>query len=141
MTGIKTEKIYDKKGNLLVLILREGDYPEGLKFYNDDRDFIQVGTWHYQKGQKIQGHNHLVFERISRRTQEVVYLKSGKIKAGIYDEQDNLVTTVILAKGDIIIFLAGGHDFEILEDNTQVFEVKNGPYAGVEKDKRKFHEK
>ncbi len=141
MNGTKTEKIYSKEGDLLAIILRSGDYPEGLNFYNKEEDFIQLGTWKYQKGQKIKGHNHLIFERAAQRTQEAVYLKSGKIKSGIYDEQDNLMENIILTEDDIIVFLAGGHDFEILEDNTQVFEVKNGPYAGVEKDKRKFYEK
>ena len=79
MNGTKTEKIYSKEGDLLAIILRSGDYPEGLNFYNKEEDFIQLGTWKYQKGQKIKGHNHLIFERAAQRTQEAVYLKSGKL--------------------------------------------------------------
>lgn len=141
MTGIKTEKIYDKEGNLLAFVLRAGDYPEGLNFYNEDRDFIQVGTWKYRKGKKIKTHNHLIFERKAERTQEVVFVKKGKMRLDIYDEQDDLLKSVVLTAGDVALQLAGGHGFEILKDDTQILEVKNGPYFGPEKDKRKFNGK
>ncbi len=130
----KIEKVYDGN-NLLAIVLRNGDYTEGVNFINDENDYIQVGTWNYDKGKLLKAHRHNVFKRIAKRTQEVVYVKSGKMKSNIYNEQDNLLTEIGLETGDIIIYLAGGHDFEILEDNTQVFEVKNGPYFGLEVDK------
>ena len=37
-----------------------------------------------------------------------------------------------------MIILSGGHGYEILEDNTQIIEAKNGPFIDVETDKRKF---
>jgi hypothetical protein len=33
-----------------------------------------------------------------------------------------------------VIFLDGGHGFEVLED-TKLIEVKQGPYPGKDKDK------
>ena len=47
------------------------------------------------------------------------------------------VCSRILESGDIIILAAGGHGFEMLED-TEIFEVKQGPYAG-ENDKTRFN--
>ena len=29
----------------------------------------------------------------------------------------------------------GGHNYEILEENTLVYEFKTGPYEGIDKDK------
>jgi hypothetical protein len=34
--------------------------------------------------------------------------------------------------------LRGGHGYEILEDGTQVLEVKNGPYLGPDVDRRRL---
>ena len=35
----------------------------------------------------------------------------------------------ILNAGDVILLAAGGHGFEMLED-SEIIEVKQGPYAG-----------
>ena len=135
MAEIKKEEIYDKD-DLLVIILRAGDYLPGTNFYNRENDFIQTGTWNHPKGHKIKAHSHQTFDRIVKRTQEMVYLKEGKMKSNIYDKKDKFLAEILLNPGDVIIYLDGGHDFEILEDNTQVFEIKNGPYFGTEKDKK-----
>ena len=36
------------------------------------------------------------------------------------------------------MLLRGGHGYEILEDGTQVLEVKNGPYLGPDVDRRRL---
>jgi hypothetical protein len=41
-----------------------------------------------------------------------------------------------LAAGSIVLLLGGGHGFRMMED-TVLFEVKQGPYAG-DKDKARF---
>ena len=126
-----------KDGDLtLAIIIRNGDFKEGLNFFSQDEDFVQVGTWNYNQGKVLNAHNHLVFDRQVNRTQEVVIIKSGKLKADFYNEEDQVVKTLELSAGDVFICLNGGHGYEVLADNTQVMEVKNGPYLGVEKDKR-----
>jgi mannose-6-phosphate isomerase-like protein (cupin superfamily) len=42
----------------------------------------------------------------------------------------------ILNAGDLILLIRGGHGFKVLED-LEMFEVKQGPYAG-DQDKIKF---
>ena len=130
------KEIIKDKNKLIATVLRNGDYPKGLAFFNDDNDFIQVGTWNYDKGKLVKDHRHKVFSRQARRTQEVIMVKSGKMKVKIFTDKDKLIKNIILKKGDVIIQLNGGHGFEILENNTQIFEVKNGPFMGVEKDKK-----
>lgn len=120
----------------LAIIIRNSDFKEGLNFFSKDEDFVQVGTWNYNEGKILKAHNHLISERSVNRTQEVVIIRSGKLKADFYSEDDRLIKSEVLSGGDIIICLAGGHGYEVLEDKTQVLEVKNGPYLGVEKDKR-----
>ena len=45
----------------------------------------------------------------------------------------------VLNSGDIILLASGGHGFEMLE-NTEIIEVKQGPFAG-EVDKTRFKAK
>jgi hypothetical protein len=41
---------------------------------------------------------------------------------------------VVLNSGDTILLASGGHGFEMLED-TEMLEIKQGPYSGVTNDK------
>ncbi|MDP3990940.1 MAG: hypothetical protein Q8P63_01450 [Candidatus Nealsonbacteria bacterium] len=132
---MKKEVIKDKD-RILAVILREGDFPEGLSFHTEEKDFVQLATWYYNKGKKTSTHSHKIAERKADRTQEVIYLKRGKAKVEIYAEDDKLLSEIILKAGDLIIIFGGGHGFEILEDGTQAIEFKNGPYLGLEKDRR-----
>jgi mannose-6-phosphate isomerase-like protein (cupin superfamily) len=69
-------------------------------------------------------------------TQETLFIKKGKVKVTFYNEQKQFLETCTLKSGDVILLVSGGHDFEMLED-TDMIEVKQGPYAG-EDDKERF---
>ena len=134
---MKTEKIMD--GDLiLAIVIRNSDWEEGLNFVSSEEDYLQVGIWGYNKGKKLEPHIHLLAPREVLRTQEVVFVKDGRIKADIYTEKGEFLKSVELRKGDVIILLNGGHGYEILEDNTRVLEVKNGPYVGADKDRKRI---
>ena len=120
----------------MVLILRNGDFSDGLNFYTEDKDFVQVSTWNYDKGKKTVPHAHKIFKRTTNKTQEVIFVKTGKMRISIYNEKNNLCKKTILKSGDVAIIFAGGHAYEILESKTQILEVKNGPYPGIKKDKQ-----
>ena len=126
------------KNTLLAIIHRENDWVEGLNFCTPDELYVQAGTWNYNKGTKLAAHIHKEYKRVTNKTQEVTYIKEGSLKATIYDDKKNLVKEIILSKGDFAVFVNGGHGYEILEDNTKVLEVKNGPFISVDKDKEKF---
>ncbi len=130
------QELIKDKNKILVLILRNGNFSEGLNFYTKDEDFIQVATWNYNNGKKTIPHSDKIIKRTAKRTQEVIYVKTGKIKAEIYNDKGRLVKSSTLKTGDIAIIFAGGHAYEVWEDHTQVLEIKNGPYLGLEKDKK-----
>ena len=69
-------------------------------------------------------------------TQETLFIKKGKVKINFYDESKNFLEYRILNKGDVILLVSGGHDFLMLED-TEMIEVKQGPYEGDD-DKERF---
>lgn len=111
---------------------------EGLNFYSQDDDFIQVGVWGYDAGKRLNAHIHNPVSREVLWTQEVLFVHSGKIRADVFDTSEQKVAELVVDEGDIIILLRGGHGYEILEEGTQVLEVKNGPYVGAEADRRRF---
>ncbi len=134
---MKTEKIMNDD-LILAIIIRNTDWEEKLNFVSSEGDYQQVGIWGYNKGEKLASHIHLFKPREVLRTQEVVFVKDGRIRADIYSENEDFLKSVELGKGDTIILLNGGHGYEILEDGTKVLEVKNGPYVGADEDRKRI---
>lgn len=134
---MKIEKIIDDN-LILAEIIRSDDWGEGLNFATSDKDFEQVGFWNYKNGYKLNPHIHLESPRQILKTQEVIFVKEGCLRADIFSQSEKFIKSIELKTGDTAIFLEGGHGYEILQDNTKVLEIKNGPYLDPEKDKRKI---
>lgn len=132
------EKVHDKKGKLLALKVSPSQWKEGLDFITKDEEFIQVGTWNYDKGKVLDRHFHNTVKRSSHLTQECVVVMSGSMLVDIYDDEQTFVCSKTLAAGDFAVFLSGGHGYEIQEDMTRIIETKNGPFLGVDLDKTRF---
>jgi hypothetical protein len=111
---------------------------EGLSFFSMDDEYLQVGVWGYSKGKELKAHIHNEVSREILWTQEVIFVRKGKIRANIFDTQETKVAELEVGAGDIIILLRGGHGYDILEDGTEVLEVKNGPYVGPDRDRRRI---
>lgn len=139
MEGVegKMETIKDNNA-LLAIVYRNSDWKEGLNFITPNRLFLQAGLWFYHKGTKLTSHIHKEYARTTSRTHELVYVKQGKIKVLLYSEKKEPRREFILQEGDFAIMVNGGHGYEILEDNTQVLEAKNGPFTDIDNDKEKF---
>lgn len=119
-------------------IIRAENWNEGLSFFSKDEEFVQVGTWVYPEGKVLAAHIHNQLPRSVTHTQEVVYVRNGRIEVSIFDFDNNLISKEILNSADTIILLNGGHGYRILDNNTQVLEIKNGPYFGAENDRRRI---
>jgi hypothetical protein len=122
-------------GRTLARVLRFSDWQEGLAFHSSDDDFIQVGTWHYPAGKELQTHYHLQTPRTIGHTQEVVVVMAGSVEAVVATTAGEEVARVLLGAGDVIVLLEGAHGYRVLEPDTRVVEVKNGPYLGAEQDR------
>ena len=112
----------------LALIVRGGDDQEGVRFFTDDNSALQVGK-HYYPGHKIiKPHRHRpVKVQRHENLKEVLYIQRGQVKVTFYDDSDRSVDHKILAEGDLIFLMSGGHGFEFLEP-TAMIEVKQGPH-------------
>ena len=84
----------------------------------------------------IAPHLHNTIIREVEYTHEVLFIKSGKVRVDFYDESKTYLESRILKQGDVILLAQGGHGFEMLEE-TEMIEVKQGPYL-ENKDKSRF---
>ncbi len=123
-------KTVNYKEKTLAVYVRSEDWKEGLHFVGKESDFLQIGLWHYESGKKLGPHKHVINNRSISYTQEMIFIKKGRLEASIYSNDDKLVETVELRSGDFMLLCSGGHGYRITEDGTQVLEVKNGPYTG-----------
>lgn len=133
-----------------ILEIKEGDlvlarhipaaaaWRDGLNFFSQDEDFIQVGIWGYGAGKELKAHIHNEVKREVLWTQEVLFVRSGKLRTNIFDTSERKVCELEVNVGDVIILLRGGHGYDILEAGTQVLEIKNGPYVGPDRDRRRL---
>lgn len=120
----------------LAIIIRSSYKNEGIEFFTNDNDSQQLGYMNRPEGYIIPPHRHNIVPREVHLTQEVLYIKSGKVRVDFYDNEQNYIQSTIVEKGDVILLSDGGHGFKMLED-SEVIEVKQGPYCG-ERDKVRF---
>ena len=100
-------------------------------------NFIQCSFLKMNNGKTFPAHKHIKKERHYQEqiAQESWIVIKGKVKAILYDLDDTIISEEILYPGDASFTLEGGHTYEILEDDTVVYEYKTGPYEGQEFDK------
>jgi quercetin dioxygenase-like cupin family protein len=120
----------------LAYIIRAEMIPTKTAFVTPPEFKQQVGFVVYPAGGEIQRHDHRPLERHLVGTSEVLVIQRGRCEIDIYNDDRELVATRELRQGDIILTVAGGHGFRMLED-TVFLEVKQGHYTGVD-DKERF---
>ncbi len=121
---------------LLHVVVRKDDLKPGRKDIIPEEHFIQCSHLNMEKGKTFRPHKHI----FKNRTRDVIAQESwiviqGKVKCIFYDLDDTILVEPILESGDASFTLEGGHNYEILEDNTLVYEYKTGPYEGQALDK------
>jgi len=129
------EQLFDDFRMIAIIIRREYSQP-GIAFFTPGTFSQQLAAMCHPKGHKIQAHLHKPLQRQVMYTQETLFVKRGLVKVNFYDERKRYLDTRTLKTGDVILLVSGGHDFEMLEE-TEMIEVKQGPYAENE-DKERF---
>ena len=121
---------------LLSLIIRVNYKSDGIEFFTPGNFSQQIGYMNRKRNHVIPPHTHNIVKREVNLTQEVLFIKSGKVRVDYYDQDKKYLESRILYKGDVVLLAGGGHGFEMLED-SEMIEVKQGPYAG-DMDKKVF---
>ena len=121
---------------LLGIVVSNSYEKNGISFFTPDDLSQQLAYMQHPKGKLIEPHVHNIIKREVHYTQEVLFIKKGKLRVDFYNDAQEYLESYILTSGDVILLASGGHGFEVLED-LEMFEVKQGPYAG-EGDKTRF---
>lgn len=126
-----------KKNDRLIAIIIKNNYQcEGVDFITPNEYSQQLAYMHHPAGKTIDAHVHNLVHRNVVLTQEVLFIKKGKLRVDFYDDYKDYLESQILEAGDVILLTSGGHGFKVLEE-VEMIEVKQGPYSG-ELDKTRF---
>jgi hypothetical protein len=123
---------------ILGIIIRANFKKEGIAFFTPDDFSQQLGYMNRPEGYIIPPHVHNLIERKVDLTQEVLFIKSGKVRVDFYDETRLYLESRILEQGDVVLLAHGGHGFQMIEP-SEMIEVKQGPFCG-EMDKIRFEQ-
>ena len=129
-------RLIKKKEKLLAVIIKNDYSCEGVDFITPNEYSQQVAYMHHSTGKMIDAHIHNLVHRNVVLTQEVLFIKKGKLRVDFYDEYEDYLESHILCAGDVILLVSGGHGFKVLEE-VEMIEVKQGPYSG-DADKKRF---
>lgn len=121
---------------LLAIIIRSNFNKSGIHFLTPDSFSQQLAYMQHPAGKLIEPHVHNRVHREVFYTQEVLFLKRGRLRVDFYDDERNYLESRVLDAGDTILLASGGHGFEALEE-IEMIEVKQGPYTG-DADKTRF---
>ena len=123
-------------GERLALIIRGTFQGQGIHFFTPPHLSQQLAYMQHPAGKLIEPHVHNPVIREVQYTQEVLFLRRGRLRVDFYAAPGSYLESRILEAGDLILLATGGHGFEVLED-IEMIEVKQGPYAG-DADKTRF---
>lgn len=125
-----------KSGKILSIIIRASFNKDGIEFFTPDDFSQQLAYMKRPANYTIPPHVHNIVEREAKLTMEVLYIKSGKVRVDFYDDDKTYLESTIVESGDVVLLSHGGHGFQMIEE-SEIIEIKQGPYAG-ELDKVRF---
>ncbi len=132
--GIET--IYGPNQEIRAIIVRADFEKKGITFVTPDDYSQQLAYMHHEKGHIIYPHVHNEVKREILYTKEVLIIREGKLRCDFYSDEKEYEKSIIIETGDVLLLVSGGHGFKCLEE-TKMYEIKQGPYAG-ENDKTRF---
>lgn len=118
-------KYYFKKKliGLKISSIKQGSTP----ITSPDQPF-QIVTLKHKKGSYLKAHMHIPKERKTKRLQECIFVKRGKVKIDLYTTGKKYIRPLFLKENQTFLLVEGGYGIHILED-CEIFEFKNGPFV------------
>ena len=129
--------IIGKDGQHLHTIIRGADIKAGREDVSSTDQFLQLALLKLPQGKTFKPHRHR-WETAKAQyiiPQESWVVISGNVEVTLYDLDNTVLHVDVLTPGDISITYEGGHNYEILSEDSLVYEFKTGPYYGQEIDK------
>lgn len=129
------EKILHQE-KLVALIIRNDYHNDAMQFFTKPESSLQLSYISHPQGHEIKAHVHNEVPRTVVQTQEVLFIKKGKVKIDFFTMEMQYLESKTLGSGDIVLMAGQGHGLTMLEP-TEMVLVKTGPYLG-EEDKERF---
>jgi hypothetical protein len=124
---------------LIAIIIPHDFHTNSIEFFTPKEFSQQLGCMRHPAGHKIFPHTHKLVARQIQYTQETLLVKSGKIRVDLYSDKKKYIRSEELVAGDVILLANGGHGFVFLEE-SELIEIKQGPYISFEVDKERYEE-
>jgi hypothetical protein len=122
------EKICFDNHVIAIIIYRKHCIDENtIEFVSPNDYLLQLGYMNRPVGYKVIPHIHNPVRRETYGTQEVLFIKEGKILIDFYSYECVYLESRELSAGDAILLCGAGHGITMLEPTIMV-EVKNGPF-------------
>lgn len=130
---LNVERI-EKDGELLAIVLRSTDSDSPVEFVTPKEFSLQLGVHIRKKDDYVKAHEHIPFGNLKDfPVQDILIIKKGKVAVGLY-YRGKFYKDIVLSEGEIVL-ISTGHNVKFLKD-TEMVEIKQGPYRGKEFEKK-----
>lgn len=123
-----------KAGDLLVAQVFNFDSPGPVVFPTPASAEMQCGFGEATEYNVIKPHLHNIVDRQTHNTSEFIYVILGKMDLVFLDLKGQPIGEATIMPGHGFLQYIGGHKITIFA-GTRYFELKQGPYFGLVKDK------
>lgn len=123
--------------DILAYVIPRTYRKDGIEFVTPNNFSQQLGYMKRPAGYEIEPHIHKLVVREIKYTQETIIVRSGRIRVDLFNNDKHYVESIELTEGDVILLASGGHGFAFLEE-SELIEIKQGPYISFEVDKERF---
>ena len=72
---------------IYAIVIRSNFSSKGIEFFTPNSFSQQLGYMNRPKGYEIKPHLHNLVKREVKQTQEVLFIKSGRVKVNFYDKK------------------------------------------------------
>ena len=114
-------------GQTVAILVRNSYDVDGIKFMSPTDFALQLGQMRRPAGYQVVPHIHNPVERHTIGTQEVLFVKTGRIRIDFFSFAQEYLESRELGPGDFFLLAGAGHGIEVIEEAT-IVEVKNGPF-------------
>ena len=121
-------EFYGLENNPSAIVIRATAKADSIEFYSPAGFPQQIGLMSRPSGYVVPRHIHNEALRQITTTQEVLMIRNGRCVVTLINSNLDEVD-IELSRGDVILLAAGGHSIKMIED-TELLEVKQGPYLG-----------
>ena len=125
---MSTREIFFNDILIAVVVTEMPDSP-GVYFMTPHSALQQIGFQHRKAGEHVPLHAHERGPVVVNNFAEVIIVKRGKMKVALFSQAGDFIEEVFIASGGMILLESGAHEITFIEE-TEIYEVKQGPYIG-----------